>query len=73
MVLQTVEAEQLACPELCADGSQDCWPTLAPTDAVVTIAGTAVSDPTVNRTVTSRVRLRNDGVTFNLSATQVCP
>jgi prepilin-type N-terminal cleavage/methylation domain-containing protein len=73
VVLQAVEAEQLACPELCADGSQDCWPTLAPTDAVVTIAGTAVSDPTVNRTVTSRVRLRNDGVTFNLSATQVCP
>jgi hypothetical protein len=58
---------------LCADGSQDCWPTLALTDAVVTITGQAVSDATVSRTVTSRVRLRNDGVTFNVSATQVCP
>ena len=73
VILQAVETEQLACPNLCADGSQDCWPTLAPTDAVVTITGAAVSDPTVNRTVTSRVRLRNDGVTFNVSATQVCP
>lgn len=43
------------------------------TDAIVTITGEAASDSTVSRTVTSRVRLRNDGVTFNVSATQVCP
>ncbi len=73
VALQPVGSEQLACPRLCSDGSQDCWPTLALTDAVVTITGQAVSDANVNRTVTSRVRLRNDGVTFNVSATQVCP
>jgi type IV pilus assembly protein PilW len=73
VALQPVGSEQLACPRLCSDGSQDCWPTLALTDAVVTITGQAVSDANVNRTVTSRVRLRNDDVTFNVSATQVCP
>lgn len=73
VTLQPVSSVQLACPKLCADGSQDCWPTLALTDAVVTITGEAVSDASVSRTVTSRVRLRNDGVTFNVSATQVCP
>jgi hypothetical protein len=31
-------------PKLCADGSQDCWPTLAMTDAIVTITGEAASD-----------------------------
>lgn len=73
VVLQAVGSEQLACPKLCDDGSQDCWPTLALTDAVVTITGEAVSDSTVSRTVTSRMRLRNDAVTFNVSPAQVCP
>jgi len=73
VVLQPVGSQQLACPKLCDDGTQDCWPTLALTDAVVTITGEAVSDSTVSRTVESRVRLRNDGVKFNVSATQVCP
>lgn len=71
--LEDVGSQQLACPKLCVDGSQDCWPTLALTDAVITITGEAVSDASVTRTVKSRVRLRNDGVTFNVSATQVCP
>jgi len=73
VVLQAVGSQQLACPKLCDDGTQDCWPTLALTDAVVTITGEAVSDAAVSRTVESRVRLRNDGVKFNVSATQVCP
>lgn len=72
---QIVAAEQLACPKLCADGTQDCWPTVALTDATITIKAQAVSDPAVARTVVSRVRLRNDGVNFNLPApaTEVCP
>jgi hypothetical protein len=73
VTLQNVAAEQLACSRLCADGSQDCWPTLAIVDATVTITGQAVSDASVNRTVVSRSRLRNDGVNFNVSATEVCP
>jgi len=59
-----VAAEQLACPNLCADGTQNCWPTTRVTEAVITIEGRAVSDPSVIRKVVSRVRLRNDGVDF---------
>ena len=73
VVLEPLVERQLACPKLCPDGSQDCWPTMRMVDAVVTIAGEAVSDPTVNRTVVSRARLRNDMVKFNVSATEVCP
>lgn len=63
----------LPCPRLCADGTQGCWPTLEVVDAVVTITGESVSDPSVQRTISSRVRLRNDAVRFNVSATEVCP
>jgi type IV pilus assembly protein PilW len=71
--LQPVGSVQLACPRLCSDGSQDCWPTWTLTDALITITGQAVSDATVSYTVVSRVRLRNDGVSFKVSATEVCP
>lgn len=73
VIPQNVGSVQLACPQLCADGTQDCWPTLALTDAIVSITGNPVSDATIVRTVTSRVRLRSDGVQFNVSATRVCP
>ncbi len=63
--LETVPLEQMACPRLCADNTQDCWPTMAVDDLVVTISGEAVSDPAVQRTVVSRVRLRNDALRFN--------
>ncbi|MBE0547934.1 MAG: prepilin-type N-terminal cleavage/methylation domain-containing protein [Rubrivivax sp.] len=66
-------AIQLACPRLCANGTQNCWPTLTITDATVTITGHALSEPNLSRTVISRIRLRNDGVKFNVSPTQVCP
>jgi type IV pilus assembly protein PilW len=64
---------QLPCPNLCPDGTQGCWPELQLEDLVVTISGEAANDPAVSRTVTSRVRLRNDAVRFNVSPTQVCP
>lgn len=64
---------QLACPNLCPDGTQDCWPTLQLEDLEITISGQAANDPAISRTVTSRVRVRNDAVRFNVSPTQVCP
>jgi type II secretory pathway pseudopilin PulG len=61
---------QLACPTLCPDGTQNCWPTLTLNDVRITITGAPVSNPQLSRTVTSRVRLRNEGLVF---APQVCP
>lgn len=68
-----VGARQLACPNLCNDGTQNCWPTLSLNDVIVTIKGHPVSDNALSRTVTSRVRLRNEGLNFNVSPTEVCP
>lgn len=69
---------QLACPNLCADGTQNCWPTLSLDDVEVSItgqpnSGNAVNDAALSRTVTSRVRLRNEAVRFNVSPAEVCP
>lgn len=72
VALQPLPAQQLACPALCADGTQSCWPTLKMVDATVTIEGEAVGDSAIHRSVVSRVRLRNDFVDFGGSP-QVCP
>jgi type IV pilus assembly protein PilW len=64
---------QVACPKLCSDGTQNCWPTLDVNDYTIAIKGQAKSDASVEHTFTSRLRLRNDGLQFNVSASQVCP
>ena len=69
----TGTAVQVACPKLCADLTQSCWPTVKVRELVVTIQGESVSDRTIKRSITTRVRLRNDLVNFNAPATQVCP
>jgi type IV pilus assembly protein PilW len=73
VTLENTAGEQLACPRLCDDGTQACWPTQAVVDATVTIAGRAVTDASVSRTIVSRLRLRNDALKFNVSSTKVCP
>jgi len=67
-----VGTQQLACPTLCANGTQNCWPTVTLTDVVITIQGhpTGAGNQALSRTVTSRVRLRNDGLAFT---PQACP
>lgn len=70
---QATDTVQLACPKLCSDNTQNCWPTLSLNDVVVTITARPVSDPTFVRTVTSRVRQRNEGINFNVSALEACP
>jgi prepilin-type N-terminal cleavage/methylation domain-containing protein len=64
---------QLACPRLCPDGTQNCWPILSVSDVLITITGRPRSAPELSRTVTSQVRLRNEGVQLGAGATQVCP
>jgi type IV pilus assembly protein PilW len=69
-----VAALRLPCPRLCADGTENCWPTLQVRELLVTIAGRARSDPSVQHTVSTRVRLRNDVLFFNGGAgAGVCP
>jgi len=71
----------IPCPKLCPPNAlgqvtTDCWPRVAMRDATITITGRAVSDHAVQRTVVSRVRLRNDQVQFRAGAAadlQACP
>lgn len=70
---ETPHVEQLACPSLCPDGTQACWPTMSVSDLTISITGRSTLDPNFVRTVTSRVRLRNDGVDFNTGTARVCP
>ena len=66
-------AVPVPCPNLCPDGSSDCWPTrtLTVRELVVDIQGEAVADPAVKRSLRSVVRLRNDLVSADPSAS--CP
>ncbi len=67
-----VAALRLPCPRLCADGTENCWPTLQVRELLVTIVGRARSDPSVQHALSTRVRLRNDVLFFNGGA-GVCP
>jgi prepilin-type N-terminal cleavage/methylation domain-containing protein len=65
----------LPCPKLCADTTTDCWPRVQVREFDISISGTAVSDPSVQRTLRTAVRLRNDLIQFNDPANpaQFCP
>ncbi len=65
--------KQLACPKLCSDGTQTCWPTMRTVSADVMIEAMPVAASGARRRLNSTVQLRNDFVNFNVSATQVCP
>jgi type IV pilus assembly protein PilW len=64
-------AIRLPCPNACAlpppagQPVEYCWPTMTVRDLTVRISGVAVSDPSVRRTITSQVRVRNDAVRYN--------
>ncbi|MBK7276746.1 MAG: prepilin-type N-terminal cleavage/methylation domain-containing protein [Betaproteobacteria bacterium] len=66
---------QIPCPRLCADGTSDCWPTLAVRSYTVDIGAQSRIDPAVQRSVRSVVRVRNDVVQFDdsLPPNQACP
>jgi type II secretory pathway component PulJ len=66
---------RIPCPKLCADGTQDCWPTVVVREFVVDIAAEAANDPSVKRSLQSTVSVRNDWVRFNDAANpnRYCP
>ena len=64
---------QLPCPRLCADGTKDCWPTITVRNITVLLRGRSVTDPSVVREVRSVARLRNDLVTFKVTAPYSSP
>ena len=66
---------QIPCPRLCADGTSDCWPKLVVRSYTVDISAQSRSDPAVQRTMRSVVRVRNDLVQFDeaLPPNQACP
>jgi type IV pilus assembly protein PilW len=61
--------ETLPCPRACVpDASGDttwCWPQLMARVYEIEITGQAVSDPSVQRSIRSIARLRNDWIRFN--------
>ena len=64
----------LPCPNLCADGTSNCWPTFQVRELNMGITAEAKSDPTVKRSIGSSVRLRNDFVRFaDPSTNRICP
>jgi type IV pilus assembly protein PilW len=71
---RTSTAVRLPCTNLCADGTSDCWPTVAVREVQVDITARAKRDPTVQRSLSTRARLRNDILTFaNAGLDQMCP
>lgn len=75
VTLSDAASYQLPCPRLCADGTQNCWPTLELRTATVDITARAKTDATVTRALSSSTRLRNDRIRFNdpLNPDLVCP
>jgi type IV pilus assembly protein PilW len=73
---------QLACPKLCPDGTQACWPTVQVRELLISITAESKNYAEVQRTMSSRVRVRNDYVKFwtppnpppaNYDVNQMCP
>jgi type IV pilus assembly protein PilW len=73
---------RLACPKLCPDGTQACWPTVQVRELLVSITAVSKNYAEVQRTMSSRVRVRNDYVKFwtpptpppaNYDVNQMCP
>jgi prepilin-type N-terminal cleavage/methylation domain-containing protein len=68
------EPVQLPCPKACADNTGNCWPTVLVRNLTIQIRARSAGAPTIERSILSRVRVRNDHVQFaNGSTTQVCP
>ncbi|MDZ7589495.1 MAG: prepilin-type N-terminal cleavage/methylation domain-containing protein [Rubrivivax sp.] len=70
-----LRVEVLPCPKPCADGTANCWPQLVVRNYTVAITAEATGDPAIQRSISSRVRLRNDWLSFNdpASPTLACP
>jgi type II secretory pathway component PulJ len=71
---QPIVSARLPCPKLCPDGSTDCWPELVIQRITIDMTAEARSDPRIQRSLASDVRVRNDWVRDSTAAnTRVCP
>ena len=65
--------QKMPCPKLCPGGTTACWPTVLVREYQVDITATAVSDPSVRRSVRSMVSVRNDELQSNVPGGDACP
>lgn len=61
----------LACPNLCPDGTQDCWPRMFVRELDLSLTARAVRDANVVRTIALRVRPRNDFIEYRTAGSSV--
>lgn len=69
---------QIPCPTGCTADPADpaytaCWPTLTVRSYIVDITAQARGDATIQRSIRSQVRLRNDLLGFNAPGPAACP
>jgi type II secretory pathway pseudopilin PulG len=73
----TFVGDPLPCPKLCPPpgGATDCWPRMVMQRMIISITAEARNDPTIRRTLSSEVRVRNDWVRDNVPApsNKFCP
>ena len=69
----TYAVEKLPCPKLCADTTTNCWPTLRVREFQIDITGQSALDASVQRSVRTIVRLRNDHVAPAPGSASLCP
>jgi hypothetical protein len=62
---------KIPCQKLCPDGTQSCWADLHVRTATIALTGQSVSDANIVRTLSTRVRIRNDFPKFN--GATICP
>ena len=71
---QPLVSGRLPCPKRCPDLSTDCWPELVIQRIQIDITAEARNNPTIQRTLSSDVRVRNDHVRDAVSMPgRVCP
>ena len=64
----------LPCPNLCPGGGTACWPQFQVRTGRIAVEAVALRDASVQRAISSTVRLRNDTLIFFDAATnQMCP
>jgi hypothetical protein len=56
---------RVPCPNTCPGGGDSCWPEIVVRDYRVTVSGEATNDASIQRSLSSIVRVRNDFVADN--------
>lgn len=69
-----IVSNRLPCPKLCPGGGTDCWPEMVIQRMVIDITAQARSDASIQRRLSSEVRVRNDWIRDTTAgSTRVCP